>query len=178
MSLSDSHSPPAEAIILGQPLPSEQPALNAKEGKVDTSNPSYSQHSEANEDSHGSHEMNGENHIASTSETTSNPIEIVSHPLDSKAGQEADREDTIVGQGSSTTDVPSHASQPSEADASVHTGSHKHAATARNQTSGEEKRGTIDIHNVNALLNLPPPLPFDLKVSNLWVGVPHRGPSS
>jgi hypothetical protein len=30
----------------------------------------------------------------------------------------------------------------------------------------------------SALLNLPPPLPFDLAVSNLWVGVPHRGPSS
>jgi hypothetical protein len=29
----------------------------------------------------------------------------------------------------------------------------------------------------NAMLNLPPPLPFDLKVSNLWVGVPHSGPS-
>jgi hypothetical protein len=24
----------------------------------------------------------------------------------------------------------------------------------------------------NALLNLPPPIPFDLKVENLWVGVP------
>lgn len=49
----------------------------------------------------------------------------------------------------------------------------------------EEKAGpwTQSAHskgdqNVNALLNLPPPLPFDLSVSNLWVGVPHRGPSS
>jgi hypothetical protein len=25
----------------------------------------------------------------------------------------------------------------------------------------------------NALLNLPPPLPFNLAVTNLWVGVPH-----
>lgn len=32
--------------------------------------------------------------------------------------------------------------------------------------------------DANALLNLPPPLPFDLRVSSLWVGVPHRGPSS
>lgn len=32
--------------------------------------------------------------------------------------------------------------------------------------------------DANALLNLPPPLPFDLRVSNLWVGVPARGPSS
>lgn len=32
--------------------------------------------------------------------------------------------------------------------------------------------------DTSALLNLPPPLPFDLHVSNLWVGVPNRGPSS
>jgi hypothetical protein len=42
--------------------------------------------------------------------------------------------------------------------------------------SGNEKRSS-DQKNSNAMLNLPPPLPFDLKVSNLWVGVPHRGPT-
>jgi hypothetical protein len=30
----------------------------------------------------------------------------------------------------------------------------------------------------NALLNLPPPVPFDLKVENLWVGVPKRNTPS
>jgi hypothetical protein len=44
------------------------------------------------------------------------------------------------------------------------------AADRREKQSSEQKGS-------NAMLNLPPPLPFDLKVSNLWVGVPHSGPS-
>jgi hypothetical protein len=41
----------------------------------------------------------------------------------------------------------------------------------RREKQSSEQKGS------NAMLNLPPPLPFDLKVSNLWVGVPHSGPS-
>ena len=43
-------------------------------------------------------------------------------------------------------------------------------ADRREKQSSEEKGS-------NAMLNLPPPLPFELNVSNLWVGVPHSGPS-
>jgi hypothetical protein len=42
----------------------------------------------------------------------------------------------------------------------------------------QEKQVAVETRNSNALLNLPPPLPFDLRVSDLWVGVPHRGPST
>lgn len=50
---------------------------------------------------------------------------------------------------------------------------------ARGQTEGiQEKQIAAESRQSNALLNLPPPLPFDLKVSDLWVGVPHRGPST
>jgi hypothetical protein len=42
----------------------------------------------------------------------------------------------------------------------------------------QEKPGSVEPRNSSALLNLPPPLPFDLRVSDLWVGVPHRGPST
>jgi len=41
----------------------------------------------------------------------------------------------------------------------------------RREKQSSEQKGS------NAMLNLPPPLPFDLRVSNLWVGVPHSGPS-
>jgi len=40
-----------------------------------------------------------------------------------------------------------------------------------------EKRSPGEPAGSNAMLNLPPPLPFDLRVSNLWVGVPQSGPS-
>jgi hypothetical protein len=42
----------------------------------------------------------------------------------------------------------------------------------------QEKHVAAEPRNASALLNLPPPLPFDLRVSDLWVGVPLRGPST
>lgn len=55
--------------------------------------------------------------------------------------------------------------------------------TRRGIEAEHEKRDSTAVGSIHgdprsALLNLPPPLPFDLQVSNLWVGVPHRGPSS
>ena len=53
------------------------------------------------------------------------------------------------------------------------------STSARGQTEGvQEKQIASGSRQSNALLSLPPPLPFDLKVSDLWVGVPHRGPST
>ena len=53
------------------------------------------------------------------------------------------------------------------------------SAPARGQTEVvQEKQTAAESRGSNALLNLPPPLPFDLRVSDLWVGVPHRGPST
>jgi hypothetical protein len=40
------------------------------------------------------------------------------------------------------------------------------------------KAGSDALPGTNALLNLPPPLPFDLAVTDLWVGVPHRATPS
>lgn len=40
-----------------------------------------------------------------------------------------------------------------------------------------EKRSSGAHAQSNAMLKLPPPLPFDLRVSKLWVGVPQSGPS-
>ena len=52
-------------------------------------------------------------------------------------------------------------------------------APASGQTDGvQEKQTAAESRQSNALLNLPPPLPFDLRVSDLWVGVPHRGAST
>jgi len=45
------------------------------------------------------------------------------------------------------------------------------------ETVDRREKGSSEQKGSNAMLNLPPPLPFDLKVSNLWVGVPHSGPS-
>lgn len=45
------------------------------------------------------------------------------------------------------------------------------------ETGDRREKGSSEQKGSNAMLNLPPPLPFDLKVSNLWVGVPHSGPS-
>jgi hypothetical protein len=40
------------------------------------------------------------------------------------------------------------------------------------------KAGSDTLPGTSALLNLPPPLPFDLAVTDLWVGVPHRATPS
>jgi hypothetical protein len=45
------------------------------------------------------------------------------------------------------------------------------------ETVDRREKQSSEQKDSNAMLNLPPPLPFDLKVSNLWVGVPHSGPS-
>ena len=45
------------------------------------------------------------------------------------------------------------------------------------ETADRREKQSSENKESNAMLNLPPPLPFDLKVSNLWVGVPHSGPS-
>jgi len=45
------------------------------------------------------------------------------------------------------------------------------------ETVDRREKGSSEQKGSNAMLNLPPPLPFDLNVSNLWVGVPHSGPS-
>jgi len=45
------------------------------------------------------------------------------------------------------------------------------------ETADRREKQSSEQKGSNAMLNLPPPLPFDLKVSNLWVGVPHSGPS-
>jgi hypothetical protein len=45
------------------------------------------------------------------------------------------------------------------------------------ETVDRREKQSSEQKDSNAMLNLPPPLPFDLNVSNLWVGVPHSGPS-
>jgi hypothetical protein len=45
------------------------------------------------------------------------------------------------------------------------------------ETVDRREKQSSERKESNAMLNLPPPLPFDLNVSNLWVGVPHSGPS-
>jgi hypothetical protein len=89
--------------------------------------------------------------------------------------EKAENASKIIGEGTKYTsheamqaEVPS--SSPSPPLSLQRTRSGMEAADRREKQSSEQKGS-------NAMLNLPPPLPFDLKVPNLWVGVPHSGPS-
>lgn len=179
MTLSDSESRPAEAIVLGQPLSSTEPTLDAKEGKVDSSNSVSNRPAAEGEELNGLSANNGDDRTTLNPPAASNTSENLSHPLDPEVERPASQQDFTTGQSRSTSDAPSQSRQSSDKHLGGHSGSQDGTDVTREmQAPGEKEQGSIDPHNVNALLNLPPPLPFDLKVSNLWVGVPHRGPSS
>lgn len=74
-----------------------------------------------------------------------------------------------IGEGST---YPPSSSSIKEYNPDVHSTS---VAGARQSMErlGSARTGQAIIDN-NALLNLPPPSPFHLKVKNLWVGVPHK----
>jgi hypothetical protein len=93
----------------------------------------------------------------------------------------------IIREQSETSLAPDHSAAPTDGLSTVisHPSQVEEKPTARSEQNAEEthstsekEAGTNARDGRSALLNLPPPLPFDLAVANLWVGVPHRGPSS
>lgn len=94
--------------------------------------------------------------------------------LDVARGESVIGDATDVVKGSDVNDEKTLSRRPSQT-----VQADDDPAPARGQTEGvQEKQTAADSRGSNALLNLPPPLPFDLRVSDLWVGVPHRGPST
>jgi hypothetical protein len=86
-------------------------------------------------------------------------------------GSEVVSEKKGLGEGP----IPRGSSPIDQANPSPPLSPHRTRSPTRTVHQGEKRSSEQD--NPNAMLNLPPPLPFDLKVSNLWVGVPHSGPS-
>ena len=77
--------------------------------------------------------------------------------------------------GDDTNTSPREAIEPSMSRPSSHMSPQRTRSGV--ETLDRREKGSSEQKGSNAMLNLPPPLPFDLKVSNLWVGVPHSGPS-
>ena len=170
---------PAEAMILGRPLTGEHLEPDVVEERkvrstdsnpdpptaefLDTHNPTGAKVPESyyeNTLSSGLHQPGGEQ----------------VGPMDSQIADQEEGHSTPSASSSNTSSQAQHS--PSLDQDSVGQPLNIAVAAQEKELSGEGKGNAVIDDNVNALLNLPPPLPFDLKVSNLWVGVPHRGPSS
>lgn len=168
-------------ITLGRPLTFDRSELDTKEGMggLSISNPGPAGSPITN--THEAVESRSDNHVRSTTPNAHSPAHDDSPSTGLAVGEGADGDNSPSEKGIATQDIPSQA-RPSNS-------IHNHSGVTCDSESGKgitrdkpvpvkEETGAMDMSNVNALLNLPPPLPFDLKVSNLWVGVPHRGPSS
>lgn len=181
MSVSAGTSTAAEKIELGHPRAIDQPHLCAEEGKVATSsNPDTSERVAKMEAPDSMVEYKGEKQHTPVILAPYQGPDDRTEMLASGTGGVSDQGSASRVPENSIEKVASHASRSNasdERDLGKVRSPYEGQATSQELTK-ERAEGQIDSRNANALLNLPPPLPFDLKVSNLWVGVPHRGPSS
>jgi hypothetical protein len=147
----------ASAIELGEPITSRTPADPAgsegTDATVDAGSPEQSQHDAINES-----KAVDEGHPHAEHQSINGPPEedVSSHDHSSRP------QPPTVGAAQTQEDVEGSRKEQH----------HEKAPVMQGKAESDAIPGT------NALLNLPPPLPFDLAVNDLWVGVPHRATPS
>jgi hypothetical protein len=167
-------APPAsaEAIELGPPISDADstyaPSLDVISEATEPMSASASPESVMRTASYGQHDEDTGHQDGQASQRHTHSMDIIRES--SEASLAADHS-AVPTDGLST-----FISHPSQVEEKPTARSEQNAGEPH--STSEKEAGTNARNGRSALLNLPPPLPFDLAVTNLWVGVPHRGPSS